>query len=165
MSLGALWSWALGNLALTCFEEEKVGRKWFLHHTKLPIGEGNGTPLQYSCLENPRDGGAWWAAVSGVAQSRTRLKRLSSSSSSKLPMSLAQQGLWSCKLCPAGLTKAHETGLRARLKEIGKSCITSEEKTSMTIVLTFLHKCSSCSPNAREEQAWEKMGREQRRRI
>ena len=36
-------------------------------------GEGNGTPLQCSCLENPRDGGAWWAAVSGVAQSRTRL--------------------------------------------------------------------------------------------
>ena len=46
-------------------------------------GEGNGTPLQYSCLENPRDGGAWWAAVYGVAQSRTRLKRLSSSSSSR----------------------------------------------------------------------------------
>ena len=44
------------------------------------IGEGNGTPLQYSCLENPMDGGAWWAAVSGVAQSQTRLKRLSSSS-------------------------------------------------------------------------------------
>ena len=43
------------------------------------IGEGNGNPLQCSCLENPRDGGAWWAAVSGVAQSRTRLKRLSSS--------------------------------------------------------------------------------------
>ena len=41
--------------------------------------EGNGTPLQYSCLENPMDGGAWWAAVSGVAQSGTRLKRLSSS--------------------------------------------------------------------------------------
>ena len=45
------------------------------------IREGNGTPLQYSCLENPRDGGAWWAAVHGVPQSRTRLKRLSSSSS------------------------------------------------------------------------------------
>ena len=43
--------------------------------------EGNGNPLQCSCLENPRDGGAWWAAVYGVAQSRTRLKRLSSSSS------------------------------------------------------------------------------------
>ena len=43
------------------------------------IGEGNGNPLQCSCLENPREGEAWWAAVSGVAQSRTQLKRLSSS--------------------------------------------------------------------------------------
>ena len=42
------------------------------------IGEGNGTPLQYSCLENPMGGGAWWAAVYGVAQSPTRLKWLSS---------------------------------------------------------------------------------------
>ena len=46
------------------------------------VGEGNGNPLQCSCLENPRDGGAWWAAVCGVAQSRTRLKQLSSISSS-----------------------------------------------------------------------------------
>ena len=45
------------------------------------IGEGNGNPLQCSCLENPRDGVAWWATVYGVAQSWTRLKRLSSSSS------------------------------------------------------------------------------------
>ena len=51
-------------------------------HFSLPFtGEGNGNPLQCSCLENPRDGGAWWAAVSGVAQSWTRLKQLSSSSS------------------------------------------------------------------------------------
>ena len=47
-------------------------------------GEGNGNPPQCSCLENPRDGGAWWAAVYGVAQSWTRLKRLSSSSSSSI---------------------------------------------------------------------------------
>ena len=45
-------------------------------------GEGSGTPLQYTCLENPMDAEAWWAAVYGVAQSRTRLKRFSSSSSS-----------------------------------------------------------------------------------
>ena len=50
------------------------------HFSLSYIGGGNGKPLQYSCLENPRDGGAWWAAVYGVAQSRTRLKRLSSSS-------------------------------------------------------------------------------------
>ena len=53
------------------------------HFSLSCIGEGNGNPLQCSCLENPRDGGAWWAAVCGVAQSRTRLKRLSSSSSSR----------------------------------------------------------------------------------
>ena len=47
-------------------------------------GEGNGNPLQCSCLENPRDRGAWWAAVCEVAQSQTRLKRLSSSSSQYL---------------------------------------------------------------------------------
>ena len=52
------------------------------HFSLSCIGEGNGTPLQCSCLENPREGGAWWAAVYGVAQSRTRLTWLSSSSSS-----------------------------------------------------------------------------------
>jgi len=50
------------------------------HFSLSCIGEGNGKPLQCSCLENPRDGGAWWSAVYGVAQSRTRLKQLSSSS-------------------------------------------------------------------------------------
>ena len=50
-----------------------------MHFLNIFTGKGNGTPLQYSCLENPRDGGAWWAAVYGVAQSRTWLKRLSSS--------------------------------------------------------------------------------------
>ena len=61
----------------------KLGTTEWLHfHFSLSlIGEQNGNPLQCSCLENPRDGGAWWASVYGVAQSRTRLKRLSSSSS------------------------------------------------------------------------------------
>ena len=57
------------------------------------IGEGNGNPLQYSCLENPTDGGAWWAAVYGVAQSWTRLKRLSSSSSSRASPSSAAKNI------------------------------------------------------------------------
>ena len=52
------------------------------HFSLSGIGEGNGNPLQCSCLENPRDGGAGWAALYGVTQSRTRLMRLSSSSSS-----------------------------------------------------------------------------------
>ena len=47
----------------------------------LGFGEGDGNPLQCSCLENPSDGGAWWAAVYGVAQSQTRLKRLGGGSS------------------------------------------------------------------------------------
>ena len=53
-----------------------------VHRYGSVVGEGNGTPLQCSCLENPRDRGAWWTAVYGVTQSWTRLKRLSSSSSS-----------------------------------------------------------------------------------
>ena len=54
------------------------------HFSLSCIGEGNGNPLQCSCLENPRDSRAWWAAVCGVTQSRTRLKQLSSSSSSMI---------------------------------------------------------------------------------
>ena len=53
----------------------------YFHFSLSSIGEGNGNPLRSSCLENPRDGEAWWAAVYGVAQSRTQLKQLSSSSS------------------------------------------------------------------------------------
>ena len=62
------------------WESDTTERLPFHFHFSLScIGEGNGNPLQCSCLENPRDGGAWWASVYGVAQSRTRLKRLSSS--------------------------------------------------------------------------------------
>ena len=65
------------------------------HFSLSCIGEGNGNRLQCSCLENPRDRGAWWAAVYGVTQSRTRLKRLSSSSSSSIS-SVAQSCLTLC---------------------------------------------------------------------
>ena len=54
---------------------------YYFFHATVTTGEGNGTPLQYSCLETPMGGGAWWPAVHGVAQSRTQLKRLGSSSS------------------------------------------------------------------------------------
>ena len=64
-------------------ESDRTERLHF-HFSPSCMGEGNGTPLQYSCLENPRDRGAWWAAVYGVTQSRTRLKRLSSSRSSSI---------------------------------------------------------------------------------
>ena len=62
--------------------ESDTTERLHFHFSLSCIGEGNGNPLQCSCLENPRDGGAWWAAVYGVAQSRAQLKRLSSSSSS-----------------------------------------------------------------------------------
>ena len=63
------------------------------HFSLSCIGEGNGNPLQCSCLENPRDGGAWWSAIYGVAQSRTRLKQLSSSSSKTSPTPFEHNGL------------------------------------------------------------------------
>ena len=62
-------------------EELDTTEQLHFHFSLSCIGEGNGNPLQYSCLENPRDGGAWWADVYGVAQSQTRLARLRSSSS------------------------------------------------------------------------------------
>ena len=65
-----------------CWGSDTTQRLHF-HFSLSCIGEGNGNPLQYSCLENPRDRGAWWAAIYGVAQSQTQLKRLSSSSSRK----------------------------------------------------------------------------------
>ena len=76
--------WAEEPGKLQSMGSGRVRHDWGLHfHFSLScIGEGNGNPLQYSCLENPRDRGAWWAAVYEVAQSRTRLKWLSSSSSS-----------------------------------------------------------------------------------
>ena len=60
--------------------ESDTTEQLHFHFSLSCIGEGNGNPLQSSCQENPRDGGAWWAAVYGVAQSRTQLKWLSSSS-------------------------------------------------------------------------------------
>ena len=63
-------------------EESDTTEQLHFHFSLSCIGEGNDNPLQCSCLENPRNKGAWWEAVYGVAQSRTRLKSLSSSSSS-----------------------------------------------------------------------------------
>ena len=64
-------------------EESDTTERLHFHFSLSCLGGGNGNPLQCSCLENPRDRGAWWAAVYGAAQSQTRLKRLSSSSSTK----------------------------------------------------------------------------------
>ena len=76
--------WGCGELGTT--------ERLHLHFSLSCIGEGNGNPLQCSCLENPRDGRAWWAAVYGVAQSPTRLKPLSSSSNMADPASIPGSG-------------------------------------------------------------------------
>ena len=89
--------WTEGPSGLQSMGSRKVGHDWmtslslftFMHWRR------KWQPLQCSCLENPRDWGAWWAAVYGVAQSRTRLKRLSSSSSSSLRL-LQIKLLWTC---------------------------------------------------------------------
>ena len=76
------WTEEPGRLQSMGSLESDTTEQLHFHFSLSCIGEGNGTPLQCSCLENPRDREALWAAVYGVAQSRTRLKRLSSSSSS-----------------------------------------------------------------------------------
>ena len=77
------WTEEPGGLqSVGCQDSDMTAQPHF-HFSLSCIGEGNGNPLQCSCLENPRDGGAWWAAVYGVTQSRTRLKQFSSSSSSR----------------------------------------------------------------------------------
>ena len=71
------WTEEPGRLQSMGSLEPEMTERLHFHFSLSCTGEGNGNPLQCSCLENPRDGGAWWAAVCGVAQSRTRLKRAS----------------------------------------------------------------------------------------
>ena len=75
------WTEEPGRLQSMGSLESGMTEQLHFHFSLSCIGEGNGNPLQCSCLENPRDGGAWWAAIYGVTQRQTRLKRLSSSSS------------------------------------------------------------------------------------
>ena len=74
------WTEESGRLQSMGSLVSDTNERLHFHFSLSCVGEGNGNPLQFPCLENPRDGGAWWAAICGVAQSRTRLKRLSSSS-------------------------------------------------------------------------------------
>ena len=78
------WTEEPGRLQSMGSLESDSTERFHFHFSLSWIGEGNGNPLQCSCLENPRDREAWWAAVYGVPQSQTWLKRLSSSSSSSL---------------------------------------------------------------------------------
>ena len=74
------WAEEPGGLQSMGSWESDTTERLHFHFSLSCIGGGNGNPLQCSCLENPRDGGAWWAAIYRVAQRRTQLKRLSSSS-------------------------------------------------------------------------------------
>ena len=97
------WTEEPGGLQSMGLLELDTTEQLHFHFSLSCTGEGNGTPLQCSCLENPRAGGAWWAAVYGVTQSWTRLKRLSSSSSQyhTVLMTVAlQQSLQSGRLIP-----------------------------------------------------------------
>ena len=92
------WTGDPGGLQSMRLLESHTTERLPFHFSLSRIGEGNGNPLWCSCLENPRDGGAWWAAVYGVAQSRTRLKRLSSSSSSCIILCTSKAGSCFCFL-------------------------------------------------------------------
>ena len=80
------WTEEPGGLQSWSHEESDTTERPHFHFSLTCLGEGNGNPLQCSCLENPRDGGAQWAAVYGVAQSWTRLNGFSSSSSVPVTM-------------------------------------------------------------------------------
>ena len=104
----------------------RVGHDWATSLSR--IGEGNGNPLQCSCLENPRDGGAWWAAVYGVTQSQTRLKRRSSSSSSSWTCDWLR-GEWGIRDCSCSLeVNPHHPAL----KDIVLNCATGEASPPLT---------------------------------
>ena len=87
------WRSLMGCSPWGCEESDMTEQLHFCFSLSC-ITEGNGNPLQCSCLENPRDGGAWWAAVYGVTQSQTRLKQLSSSSSRNRPDNHVLRDAW-----------------------------------------------------------------------
>ena len=86
------WTEEPGRLQYMGSRRVGMTERLLFHISLSCIGEGNGNPLQCSCLENPGDGGAWWTAVYGVRQSQTRLKRLSSSSSNQVCHSFSSKG-------------------------------------------------------------------------
>ena len=110
------WTEEPGRLQSMGLWESDTTEQLHFHFLLSCTGEGNGNPLQCSCLENPRDGGAWWAAFCGVAQSRTKLKWLSSSSSSSSHSTVEQvvssvQSLSLVQLFVTPWTAAHQVSL------------------------------------------------------
>ena len=96
-------------------EELDTTERLHFHFSLSCFGEGNGNPLQCSCLENPRDGGPWWAAVYGVTQSQTRLKQLSSSSSSMKETPFLPLEVDALQVCPLdGSLKSWSAGVLSK---------------------------------------------------
>ena len=102
------------------------------HFSLSCIGGGNGNPLQNSCLENPRDGGAWWAAVYGVTQSWTRLKQLSSSSK-LLPVEHVQS--LSLKCC----VHTFYSHIFLKCLDLTQTFVLVEEISSVQLLSLWLH--------------------------
>ena len=122
------WWRSLGGCSPWGHDELDMTERLHFHFSLSCIGEGNGNPLQCSCLKNPRDRGAWWAAVYGVAQSRTQLQRLSSSSSKKMK-TLFHTFKW-----VPGLTKWREDTVLEGLCFRAELCHSARE----VVILIFL---------------------------
>ena len=105
-------------------KESDTAEQFHFHFSLSCIGEGNGGPLQCSCLENPRDRGAWWAAVYGVAQSRTRPKRLSRPSGSAVKTLRAMQEMQGRSL---GQEDPLEEGMATHLSIFARRILWTEE--------------------------------------
>ena len=142
------WRNLVGCSPWGCWESDTTERLHFYFSLSC-IGEGNGNPLQCSCLENPRDRGAWWAAISGVAQSQTRLKRLSSSSSPKVEKAMASHSSTLAWKIP----RTEEPG---RLQSMGSD--TTEGLHFHFSLFTFMHWRSKWQPTPvflpGESQRW-----------
>ena len=135
-------------------EDSDTTERLHFHFSLSCIGEGNGNPFQCSCLENPRDRGAWWAAIYGVAQSRTRLKRLSSSSRQRV-----QRRQW--QLAPVLLPgKSHGQRSLVGCSPWGRKDSDTTERLHFHFSLTCIGEghgnplqCS-CLENPRDGGAW-----------
>ena len=101
------------------------------HFSLSCIGEGNVSPLQCSCLENPRDGRAWWAAIYGVAQSRTQLERLSSNMGKETVNQLQEAQRVAGRINPGMNTPGHTVIKLTKIKDLDKILKATREKDNI----------------------------------
>ena len=133
------WTEEPGRLQSMGSQESDTTERLHFHFSLSCIGEGYGNPLQCSCLENPKDGGAWWAAVCGVSQNWTRLKRLSSSSRWVWQPVLANILQYSCLENPLCDREAcHATIYRVTQDRSDPACINTR--------LFFFFACGNSAP-------------------